>query len=96
MVKKSLKGGVRECVRKAMSANSSFFLHKKFTMKSKHQFKMCNLVLIAPYLFGFEVSEKRVVQRVQVFVSKEITKSLFIIEPQLFFFARSKSVLKMC
>ena len=50
--------------------NNSFFLQKKFTLKSIHHLKICKIIFVAPYVFGFILSEERVIQGGQVFVNK--------------------------
>ena len=61
------------------------FFTKNFTLKSIRHHKICRIIFIAPLLFGFKLSEKREIQRGQVFVNRDIIVCLVITEAQLFF-----------
>ena len=63
-------------------------------LKSIQHLEICKTVFVTLYLFGFELSEKLVIQRCQVFVNKEIITCLVITEPQLFL-ARKKEILNL-
>ena len=57
-----------------------FLSSQKLYLKSMQHIKICKIIFVAPYLIELKLTKKRVIQRGQVFVNKEINVCLVITE----------------
>ena len=63
-----------------MTANNSSLLHKNVFSEKYTPLKISRIMFVLPYIFGFKLPRKQVIQRVRFSFLKETTEFLVITE----------------